>query len=379
MSLNDPMPLTSEKARQYQSARRKLFLARLVLTMVFLLAWLLTGASQALKIRLLSVQDNFFGLIALYFSCFAVIGFIFSLPLDIYEEFFLERRFGLSHQGVKAWLSDLLKSGVIGLVVSLVSLEAVYYFLFRFAQTWWLWAAFFWFFLSIVMARIFPKLILPLFFKVRPLDEGPLRQKLFSLFGRYHVRLRQIMVLDFSKKTVKANAMVSGLGASKQIFLADTLLEHFTPDEIASVLGHELGHYLRHDTLKLVFSSLIAALFSFGLAHLALNALLPIFGFSSLSDVAGLPLLLLILFAAGLLLMPLQNGFSRRLERQADLFALESAGGPEAFISMMTKLGERNLSDFQPPFWMEFFFYDHPSLSKRIAMARRFIHAGDHI
>ena len=379
MPLNNRISLTSEKASQYQAVRRKLLLLRLVLTAVFLLAWLVSGASVGLKIRLLNIQENFFALVALYFACFAVVSFVLSLPLEIYEEFFVEKRFGLSCQRASSWLADLLKSGGVGFVVSLAALEAIYYFLSQFPDTWWLWAAFFWFFLSIVMARIFPKLILPLFFKVQPLPDGPLRQQLFNLFGRYRVRLKEIMVLDFSKKTVKANAMVSGLGATKQIFLADTLLADFTPDEIASVLAHELGHYLRHDTIKLVFLSLIGALFSFGAAHLVFRALLPVFHLAAPSDIAGLPLLLLILFAAGLLLLPLQNGFSRRLERQADLFALEAANSPMAFMSMMTKLGQKNLSDFEPPFWMEFFFYDHPSLTKRIELARRFIRVGDHI
>ncbi|MFA5039445.1 MAG: M48 family metallopeptidase [Candidatus Omnitrophota bacterium] len=377
MPLNNEV--TSEKARQYQAAKRRLFLVRMGLTVLFLLAWLLTGASHSLKVWLLGYQENFFFLVALYFACFAVVSFFFSLPLDIFEEFFLERRFGLSRQSWRAWSGDVLKSGLLAFVVSLISIEGVYFFLSQFPSFWWLWAAFFWFFLSIVMARIFPRLVLPLFFKVKPLEEGDLRQRLFTLFGRFRVRLKEIMVLDFSKKTVKANAMVSGLGSTKQIFLADTLLENFAPAEIEAVLAHELGHYLRHDTAKLVFTSLASALFSFAAAHLIFSAFLPVFGFAAASDVAALPLLLLILFGAGLLLLPLQNGFSRRLERRADAFALEATASPDAFISMMRRLGERNLADFQPPRWVEFFFYDHPPIGKRIAMARRFIHAGENI
>lgn len=370
--------LTSDKAKQYQAIKNKLFLVHLCLTAVFFLAWLFFGWSRSLKIYLLNFSEDFFPLVALYFSCFAFSSFLFSLPLDIYEEIACERRFGLSRQSWKSWAKDLLKSGVVSFLVTLVLVEAVYFFLSQFPGTWWLWAAFFWFLMSVVIAKFFPKIVLPLFYKVRPLPEGELKNRLLGLFGKYNVRIREIMELDFSKKTAKANAMVSGIGSTKQIFLADTLVENFSPQEIESVLAHELGHYLRHDTVKLVVFGLAGALFSFGIAYLLFGALLRAMGFSAPSDIAALPLLLLILFGAGLLLLPVQNGFSRMLEKRADLFALESVP-PAAFISMMQKLGERNLSDFQPPAWVEFFLYDHPPIGKRIAMARSFIHSGDNI
>ncbi len=327
----------------------------------------------------MSLREDFFSLTALYISCFLVLSFVAGLPLDVFEGFFLERRFRLSRQTFGEWFKDLLKKSAVAFVVSLVLLESVYFFLSQFPGSWWLWAACFWFFLSIVLARIFPYVILPLFFRVKPLEEGEVRRRILALFDRYRVRLKDIFVLDFSRKTVKANAMVSGLGATKRIFLADTLLEAFSPQEIEVVLAHELGHYLRHDTAKLVVTSLVSGIFSFGLAFVLFGYFLDVFGFAGPSDVAALPLLLLILFAAGFVLLPLQNGFSRVLERQADRFALEATRATEAFVSMMQKLGEKNLADFSPSRWVEIFLYDHPPIAKRIRMARVFQHAGEHI
>lgn len=358
--------------------RYRLFFFRLAATLVFLLVFLATGWSRALKVWLLTFQEDFFFLVALYVSCFSLLAFAVSLPLDAWEGFFLEHRFGLSRQTFRAWLKDLLKRSAISLVVSLVFLEGAYFFLSEFPRSWWLGAAGLWFFLSIVMARIFPQVILPLFFRVRPLGDGEVRRRLVALFERFHVKLKDIFVLDFSHKTVKANAMVSGLGSTKRIFLTDTLLEAFSPQEIEVVMAHELGHYLKHDTARLAAAGLASSLVSFGLAFLFFERLLSVFGFAAPSDVAALPLLLLILFAAGLFLLPVQNGFSRILERRADRFALEATRAAETFVSMMQKLADRNMADVRPPRWAEIMFYDHPPISQRIDMART-SYAGEHI
>ncbi|QAT17683.1 hypothetical protein BU251_08100 [Candidatus Velamenicoccus archaeovorus] len=390
MSPQDNSLSSSPEARRYQAIRYRLFFFRLFGSIAALLVFLCAGWSRALKVWLLAWREDFFLLAALYISCFLFLSFVAGLPLDIFEGFFLEHRFHLSRQTFGEWSKDLLKKSVVAFIVSLALLESVYFFLSQFPGTWWLWAACFWFFLSIILARIFPYAILPLFFRVRPLEEGEVRRRILALFGRYGVRLKDIFVLDFSRKTVKANAMVAGLGAAKRIFLADTLLGSFSPQEIEVVLAHELGHYLRHDTAKLVVASLASGLFSFGLAYFLFDRFLAVFGFAGPSDVAALPLLLLILFAAGFVLLPLQNGFSRILERQADRFALEATrategspeqrrGATEAFVSMMRKLGEKNLADFSPSRGMEIFFYDHPPIAKRIRMARAFQDAGEHI
>jgi STE24 endopeptidase len=331
----------------------------------------LTGLSQQLKAVVLRFGSNFFVVNACYFSVFSLGAFILSFPLDYYEGFVLEHRYRLSCQRFFSWFADVAKRGAIGFVVALVMVEAVYFFLFRFPGTWWGIAAFFWFLISVVLSRIFPKIILPLFFKSRPLEPGILRDEIDALLKKLDIRLKNVYVLDFSKKTVKANAMVAGLGSTKEIFLSDTLVADFPVKEVRAVLAHELGHYLHRDTFKLVALGLGCALATFFIADKVLNALIPRLGFSSISDIAGLPLFLVVLLALGLILLPAQNAFTRFLEKQADLFALRSTQDADSFISMMKRLGEKNLSDFTPSAFVEFFLYDHPSLQKRIDMALR--------
>ncbi|HQP92292.1 MAG TPA: M48 family metalloprotease, partial [Candidatus Omnitrophota bacterium] len=231
----------------------------------------------------------------------------------------------------------------------------------------------FYFLASVIITRLFPKLILPIFFKPVPLSsESPLRSSIFELFKRFNIKLKDVYVLDFSRKTVKANAMVAGLGAAKQIYLSDTLVKDFTVAEVSAVLAHEIGHYVRHDTFKMVAVSLAGAFVSFWAADLVLRRIIPIFGFEGIFDIAALPLLLLVLITVGLVLLPLSNGFVRSLERSADLFSLKATRDKENFISMMTKLGERNYSDFSPSRITEIFLYDHPPIKKRIEMAKKF-------
>lgn len=367
---------TSLPAKRYQAIRNRLFIFSIFLNFCFFVVMVVSGLSKALSARLLGFGADFFLHNALYFIFFSFISFFLSLPLDFYEGFILEHRFGLSRQKLSAWLADLFKKSALTLCVSLIVLEAVYFFLSRSSSLWWLWAAFFWFFISIIISKIFPKVILPLFYKSRPLEEGVLRARITALLEKYKVDLKNVFILDFSKKTVKANAMVAGLGRTKQIYLSDTLINDFTQGEIEIVLAHELGHYVHRDTFKLAVLSLCSAFFSFFSAGLILERLIHRFGFSSIYDIAGLPLLLAVVMLMSLFLLPIQNGYSRVLEKNADLFALEATGGCEAFVSMMKKLGEKNLAEFSPSKFVELFLYNHPSIAVRIAYALDYAKAG---
>jgi STE24 endopeptidase len=360
---------TSEQARHYQAVKRHLCFLSLILSFGFLVFFVVAGYSGRLAAGLKNLNDGFLVHNALYFSVLSLLGFCLSLPLDVYEGYILERRYSLSRQTFKGWLGDHLKKGIITFIVGLVIVEAVYVFLEHVQESWWLWAAFFWFFISVIIAKIFPRVILPLFFKPTPLSGGVLRERIFSLLEKYGIPLKEIYVLDFSKKTVKANAMVAGLGRTKQIYLSDTLVNDFTQEEVEVVLAHELGHYLRRDILKLTLLNLVLSLVSFFAVSLFLEKLFYGFGFMSLTDIAGLPLLLLVFMLMGFVLLPLQNAFSRSLERGADRFALDSTGHQDSFISMMRRLGEKNFAEFEPSRLVEIFFYSHPPIQKRIQMA----------
>jgi len=178
-----------------------------------------------------------------------------------------------------------------------------------------------------------------------------------------------VFKFDMSKRTKAANAALTGIGNTRRIILGDTLINEFTPDEIETVLAHELGHQVNRDIPLMIIFGTLSTLVSLYLASLALNWAVGYFGFTAPADPAALPALMLILSIYGLVTMPLDNAFSRWRERLADGYSLQATNQPGAFASAMTRLANQNLSEVDPEKWVVFLFYSHPPLNERIAMA----------
>jgi STE24 endopeptidase len=223
-----------------------------------------------------------------------------------------------------------------------------------------------------VLSALAPVLLLPLFYKQVPLaeDHRALGDRLQQLARQAGAEVRGTYAIDLSRRTVAANAALTGLGRTRRILLGDTLLDNFSTEEIESVVAHELGHHVHGDiAVLLVFETALnfAGLY---LASLALRWSVAIFGWSGLADPAGLPALALAIGAFGLVSMPLANSFSRWRERMADQFALQLAGHPPAFASAMARLANQNLAEADPEPWVVALFFSHPPLQARIKMAQ---------
>jgi STE24 endopeptidase len=178
-------------------------------------------------------------------------------------------------------------------------------------------------------------------------------------------------VADQSRKSRTANAALVGLGRTRRILLFDTLIRAFSPDEVESVLAHELGHHLHRDIWRGLGFQGALTLVTFWVADGLLKGGSEWLGLDGPADLAGLPLLGLILVGLGLVAMPLGNGFSRRMERQADDFALAVTANPSAFVGAMERLADLNLAERRPNRLKEFFFFSHPAIDRRIDRARR--------
>ncbi|MEM7349075.1 MAG: M48 family metalloprotease [Chloroflexota bacterium] len=239
-------------------------------------------------------------------------------------------------------------------------------------QLWWLWMAVVMLFFTVILSNLAPVLIFPLFFKYYPLENEELVTRLTNLAERAGARVKGVYAFDLSSKTVAANAAVMGLGNTRRIVLADTLIDTFSVDEIETVLAHELGHHVHKDlTLGIVVQSVLMV-FGFWLADVVMRFGIAALGYTGLTDPAALPLLMVALTIFGLITMPLSNGWSRWREVKADTYALQMTRRPDAFISAMTRLANQNLADTDPPAWVEFIFHSHPSISRRVAMAKGF-------
>ena len=184
--------------------------------------------------------------------------------------------------------------------------------------------------------------------------------------------MKGLFSFDMSRKTKAANAAISGLGSTCRILLADNMLSSHSPEEITAVVAHELGHHKRHHLLKGIGINLFFLLLFLFASSRVIRWGINVFHFQGPWDVASFPLIALVFSMGSIIFLPMVNSLLRSFERAADQFALEATGNPEAFISMMEKLSNENLSDPTPPPLVEFLFYSHPSINKRISLARAF-------
>jgi STE24 endopeptidase len=304
-----------------------------------------------------------------------ITGLIFSitgLPLEFYGSYIIEHRFGLSNQTILKSVWERIKSLALSLVIG-IPVSLVFYYLIRQAgQNWWLYFSIFIFIVSVFLARIAPVVIFPLFYKFTELENGEIRQRVEKILSDVKINIKGIFSFNMSKDTKKANAGFTGLGRSKRIILSDTLLERFTPDEIAVVFAHEAGHYRHRHIMKNILFGTVIIFTTFYVSSIFYSVTAKFMGYENVYELAALPLLVFYLMLAGLIMMPVNNFISRKYEFQADEYALSVTSDLDAFISTMEKLAEINLADKEPHPVVEFFLYSHPSIKKRIEAARNF-------
>jgi STE24 endopeptidase len=221
----------------------------------------------------------------------------------------------------------------------------------------------------VALAQLAPVLLMPIFYKFRPLDDEELTQRLTRLAEKAGARVRGVYVMDMSSRTTAANAMLTGLGRTRRIILGDTLLKGYTHDEIETVLAHELAHHVHNDLLKGLAAEAAVITAGMWVASRVVEWGVSFFGLRRIDDVAGLPLFGLAMVVFGLISMPAANFLSRQMERAADLYALRTTGKSQAFRSVMLKLAGQNLSEVNPPAWVRVLFHSHPPVSERIRVA----------
>jgi STE24 endopeptidase len=293
---------------------------------------------------------------------------LLTLPLDFWSSFVLEHRYHLSNQTLLGWIKKHLLAWLVGGVIGGALLVGLYALL-HFTQPWWLWATVGWLLATLVLGRLLPVLILPLFYKVTRLDDMALRERLERLVHGTGLTLEGVYRLHLSAETKKANAALAGLGNTRRVLLGDTLLEQFTPEEIEVVFAHEVGHHVHRHLPKMIVISVVLSTLGFWLVDLLLRALAQPLGYEAFNDPAALPLVLLVLTLFGLLLSPAQNALSRLFERQCDQYALDRTGLRDAYRSAFAKLARINKSDLDPHPLVVWLFYDHPPIRQRIAMS----------
>lgn len=371
-----------KQAREYARKRRRLSFLGLGISAVGILLLLGLGWDRWLRDQLVNVthQASFLGwqpingyqplVIGIYFLILMLAYEIVTVPLAYYGGYVLAHRYGLSTMTVGAWVKDLAKGFVLGLVLELAVILLIFALLAVQPLAWWLWVALVLLFFSVIMANLAPVLIFPLFYKFTPLPEGELTERLLALVQRARTRVRGVFTMKMSDKTTAANAALMGLGNTRRIVLGDTMLDRYTVDEIEVVLAHELGHHVHRDIWKLLLSQSVLTLGGLYLANLVLHwAVDTQHWYNALTDPAIMPFFFLVSGIFSLIVMPLSNSYSRLIEYQADEYALQSTGKVAAFKNAMTRLANQNLSEIEPSPVVEILFHSHPSIKKRLQHA----------
>jgi STE24 endopeptidase len=292
-----------------------------------------------------------------------------TFPLRLYRSFVLERRFGLSNVPLRSWLQDHAKGLGIACLFALPAAAIVYVSIARWPQWWWAVSAAAFIAAMVILARIAPVILMPVFYRFKPLDRESLRSRLESLSARAGVPVLGVYEWGLGEKTSRANAALVGTGRNRRILLSDTLLAHYTDDEIEVILAHELGHHAHQDIRNGLLLESVLIVVSFLAAAVALDALWRVLRLAGPADVAGLPLLLFVGGAVSFVTRPVLNALSRRTEQRADRFALGLTGRPEAFVSAMRRLAAQNLAEARPSATTLWLFHTHPPFEERIQTA----------
>ncbi|GMU21503.1 MAG: hypothetical protein AMXMBFR13_15960 [Phycisphaerae bacterium] len=358
--------LQASDVQDYHRVKRILHISDILITLFYWIAWI--GLAPGFVAWLDQFIDSRW--LGLFVAAGVMLGglVLVMLPMNWYGDYLIEKRFNLSNQTPRSWLVYQFKAWLVGGLLLAVFLGGLYALLWHAGPLWsvWVWVGMI--FLSVVLAKVFPLLILPIFYPARPLERPSLIDRLNRLAEGTGITLTGVFDLALSKDTKKANAMLTGLGSTRRVYLSDTLLEAFNDDQIGVVFAHELGHHVHGHIWKGLGLTAIVTSIMVALIHWRLD---PYAGDPAgwTGAVAALPQAILIATTWPLLISPLTNAISRHFERQCDRDALKMTRDPDAYRSAFGLLATMNLADPNPPRWEEILFCDHPPISKRIAMA----------
>lgn len=342
--------------------------------------WLLNGGLEGLDASIRSweffntlnpqYKDVVMGLS--YFGIFGAIHMLLDLPESLLSTFYVESKFGFNRTTPKTFFLDFIKQLILSLVLGVPLLASILTIMQYLGDMWWIYAIIFFISFQILLLFIFPTWIAPLFNTFTPLEDGEMKEKIVQLLKRIEFPFKELFVMDASMRSAHGNAYFTGFGKNKRIVFFDTLLKSLTPDEVVSVLAHELGHF----KLKHILKSMILSFtfISIGIYFISILLKAPwfysTFGIQNPSHYMALILFSMVIPYFSFFMAPLMAYFSRRNEYQADTYACENANGFD-LINGLIKMYKDNASTLTPHPLFVRFYHSHPAALDRIAFIRK--------
>ena len=364
------VPEPSETALRYHRTGLILWVFTVIWGLAIPALFLFTGFSARIRTWAQALGRKWFFVVALYFAIFSVISFLIDLPLTYYQGFVRQHAYGLSNQTFGKWLGDSLTGLAVGVVIGALFLWVPYLLLKRSPRRWWLYTGLLMVPFLVLMILVQPIWIDPLFNTFGPMKDKALEANILALAERSGIEGGRVYEVAKSEDTKVLNAYVTGFGNTKRIVLWDTTIAKLDQQELLFVMGHEMGHYVLGHVWKsiLFFAAVImATLFAIHkTAGWLINRYHDRFGFSDLSDVASLPLILLLFSAYLFVVTPGVLTFTRGNEHESDRFGLEILQNNHSAASAFVKLQTENLGIPRPHWLVRLWQASHPTLGERI-------------
>ena len=364
-----------QKAADYTIAKGRFGLITAAFGAAVLLGWTLLGGLDALNVLVRDAVQPRFGDLAYQLAlltAFSLIGGVLDLPFELYSTFRIEQAFGFNRMSWKMYLSDMLKTAGVGLLIGLPIAALILWIMGSTGGLWWLWAWCAWMAFNLLILVLYPTVIAPLFNKFEPLADESLKARVQALMTRCGFAAKGLFVMDGSKRSAHANAYFTGFGASKRVVFFDTLLNKLSPGEVEAVLAHELGHFKHKHVLKRILAMFAMSAVGFALLGwlstqvwfyngLGVQPLL-----NTPNDATALLLFVLVMPVFSFFVSPVFASSSRRHEFEADAYACQQADGRDLGAALL-KLMEDNASTLTPdPLYVRF-YYSHPPARERLA------------
>jgi STE24 endopeptidase len=356
-----------KKSQLYQKENNRLSIWSSSFNLAVIVAMISTGGFAVVDGLARSVSSHMVIVSLLFFGMIGLASDLINIPFSWYDSFVIEKKFGFNTMTTRTFITDHIKSWFIALVIGIPVLGLITWFYYKIGHSFWIYAWIVITAFTFFMNLFYSELIVPLFNRQVPLENGPLREMIESFATTAGFKIKNIYVIDGSKRSTKANAYFSGFGPKKRIVLFDTLMKEFSEEEIVAVLAHEIGHYRKRHVLKSLLSSvLVTGIMLFLFSLVVDNPLLSgALGVKKPAFHIGLIVFGILYSPLSLIIGLISNYISRKNEFQADRYVKDHYK-PEKLAEALKKLSVRNLSNMLPHPAYVFFHYSHPPLLKRL-------------